>query len=160
LLGDLTTMTTTITRTLRFFGQAYGDTPVTLVASINNTELFNGTVSTIAGPVPLGLILEDQVILFTVSFPGDAEGRGSFPMSVTVSGGDSVIFGVIRANYEPISTGNRGPDIFGPVFDGDARSNVAIDGIAQSDVYQDGKKVSYCWIVHNGSTLSHNLNLA
>ena len=62
----------TTTRTLQFFGQAYGDTPVTLVASINGTELFNGTVSTIVGTAPLGLETADQVLLFTVSFPGDA----------------------------------------------------------------------------------------
>jgi hypothetical protein len=154
-------MTTTTTRTLQFFGQAYGDTPVTLVASINGTELFNGTVSTVAGPAPLGLDLPDQVLLFTVSFPGEAEGRGSFPMTVAVSGGDSVILGIIKANYEPIADGNRGPDIFGPVFNGDARSNVAIDGVVQPlPIVEDGKKGTNSWLVHSGSTLSHSLNLA
>ena len=152
---------TTTTRTLQFFGQAYGNTPVTLVASINGAELFNGPVSTIVGPVPLGLDLSDQVLLFTVPFPGDEEGRGSFPMTVAVNGGDSAILGIIKANYEPIATGNRGPDIFGPVFNGDARSNVAINGVVQPlpDV-EDGKKGTYAWLVHSGSILSHSLNLA
>ena len=154
-------MTTPITRTLQFFGQAYGNTPVTMVASIDGTELFNGTVSTVAGPAPLGLDTTEQTLLFTISFPGDAEGRGSFPMTVAVNGGDSAILGIVKANYEPIADGNRGPDIFGPVFNGDARSNVAIDGVVQPvPVVEDGKKGSYAWLVHSGSVLSHNLNLA
>jgi hypothetical protein len=152
----------TTTRTLQFFGQAYGDTPVTLVASIDGTELFNGTVSTIVGTAPLGLETADQVLLFTVSFPGDAEGRGAFPMTVAVNGGDSAVLGIVKANYEPIADGsNKGPDIFGPVFNGDARSNVAIDGVVQPlPVVEDGKKGSYAWVVHSGSTISCNLNLA
>lgn len=157
-------MTTTPapTRTLQFFGQGYGDTPVTLVANINGTELFNGTVPTVLGTPPLGLGLAEQVLLFSVSFPGGSRGRGSFPMTVAVSGGDSVILGIVKANYEPTGVGtNNGPDVFGPVFNGDARSAVAIDGVVQPDpIFEEGKTGSYSWTVHTGSTLSHNLNLA
>lgn len=165
MLGDLTIMTTT--RTLQFFGQAYGDTPVTLVASINGTELFNGTVSTVSGTPPLGLDLAEQVLLFTVPFPigiGPGKvsaGRGAFPMTVVVSGGDAVILGIVKGNYQPIVGGNNGPDVFGSVFDGDARSNVAINGVVQPEpVHEEGKTGSYAWVVQSGSTISCNLNLA
>lgn len=149
------------TRTLQFFGQGYGDTLVTLVASINGTELFNGTVSTVPGTAPLGLDYVDQEFLFSVSFPGGADGRGSFPMTVAVSGG-AVILGIVKANYQPTAkNANNGPDIFGPVFDGDARSNVAINGVVQPVPTQEpGLKGSYAWVVQSGSTLSCNLNLA
>lgn len=150
------------TRTLQFFGQGYGDTPVTLVASINGTELFNGTVSTVSGTPPLGLDLASQVLLFSVPFVGGAEGRGAFPMTVAVSGGNSVMLGIVKGNYEPNNTAtNSGPDVFGGVFNGDARSDVAIDGVVQPvPTREEGKKGSYAWTVPTGSTLSYNLNLA
>ena len=160
-------------RTFQFFGQGYGDTPVNLVASINGTELFNGTVSTVPVPAtpPLGLALADQVLLFSVEFAGaPAAGQniptthGAWPMTVTVSGGNSVILGIIKANYEPTPpTGetNNGPDVFGGIFNGDARSNVAIDGVVQTEpVREEGKKGSYAWTVPTGSTLSCTLNIA
>jgi hypothetical protein len=161
-------------RTFQFFGQGYGDTPVNLVASINGTELFNGTVSTVPVPVPrilpLGLDLADQVLLFSVEFAGAiAPGKtvptthGSFPMTVTVSGGDSVILGIIRANYAPLppdGATNGSPDVFGGIFNGDARSNVAIDGVVQPEPpREEGKKGSYSWAVPAGSTLSCTLNI-
>ena len=157
-------------RTFQFFGQGYGDTPVNLVASINGTELFNGTVSTVPGTPPLGLALADQVLLFSVEFEGVAApgktyatSSGSFPMTVTVSGGDSVILGIIKANYEltGVGTDNNGPDIFGGIFNGDARSNVAIDSVVQpAPVLEEGKKGSYTWLVPTGSTLACTLNIA
>ena len=158
-------------RTFQFFGQGYGDTPVNLVASINGTELFNGTVSTVPvpGTLPLGLGLSDQVLLFSVEFAGSiAPGKsvptthGSFPMTVTVSGGNSVILGIVKANYEPTGVGtNNGADIFGPVFNGDARSNVSINEVVQpAPTPEDGKTGSYAWTVPAGSTLSCTLNIS
>jgi hypothetical protein len=159
-------------RTFQFFGQGYGDTPVNLVASINGTELFNGTVSTVSGTAPNGLDLADQVLLFSVQFAGaPLPGKtvpithGSFPMTVTVSGGNSVILGIIKANYEPTGVAgsgtNNGPDVFGGVFDGDARSNVSINGVVQPiPTPEPGLKGSYAWTVPTESTLACNLNLA
>ena len=72
------------------------------------------------------------------------------------------VLGIVKANYEPTGLNtNNGPSVFGPVFDGDARSSVTIDGVVQPDpIKEEGKKGTYSWLVYSGSTLSHNLNLA
>lgn len=153
---------TTPTRTLRFYGKAYGETPVSLTVSINGNELFNGPVSTAPGTPPRGLANNEQEILFTVPFPRGATGRGSFPMTVAVSGGDSVILGSIDSNYAPTGVGtDTGADTYWGVYNGDARSDVQIDGVAQADPVREAEYTgSYCWLVYTGSTLSCNLNLA
>lgn len=150
------------TRTLQFFGQAYGDTPVTLIVTINNSEVFNGTVNTIPETPPRGLETTEQVLLFSVPFASGVEGRGLFPMTVSVDGGTGVILGSVKSNYAPTGVGtNSGPDLYTGVSSGDVRSDVEIDGIAQIEpVRESGKSGSYCWLVYSGSTLSHKLNLA
>lgn len=89
-------------RTLQFYGYAYGTTPVTLTVTINNTVVFSGEVSTINSPISNEDITSSPV-LFTIQdstlFPSNWE--GSYPLSITVTGGDGIrISSMPLCNYK------------------------------------------------------------
>ena len=89
-------------RTLQFYGAAYGDSNVSLTATINGTTVFSGEVATINAPILLPPVdLTSTTLLFSVDnstlFP--TNWCGSYPMSITVTGGLGVVFGNIYCNY-------------------------------------------------------------
>ena len=92
-------------RTLQFVGCAYGNVPVQITANINNTTVFNGTVSTLDEPIPDGPTSNktflDNPILFSIEnndlFTTDFS--GTYPLSVTVTGGDGITLGPVKANF-------------------------------------------------------------
>ena len=89
-------------RTLNFSGYAYGNSNVTLAVTINGVSVFNGEVATLNEPLPSPDVdLDNAPTLFSVAatdlFPTTFS--GSYPMSVTVTGGDGAIFGSIYSNY-------------------------------------------------------------
>ena len=88
-------------RTLQFLGYALGTSPVQITASINDTVVFTGPVETLdpglkysldASPYPV-LFSVDSTDLFPTTF------SGSYPVTMTVTGGDSVTFGTVLCNY-------------------------------------------------------------
>ena len=94
-------------RTLQFYGLAYGDSNVSLTATINGTTVFSGEVPTINSPVPVPPVdFSNEIILFSIEnstlFPTNYS--GAYPMSITVSGGYAAAFNDINCNYMP--TGN------------------------------------------------------
>ena len=97
-------------RTLQFYGAAYGNSNVSLTATINNNVVFSGEVPTINSPIPPptnnSINSMDEVLLFSLPdsplFPTNWE--GSYPVSITVSGGYGVIFTEIYSNYMNIFT--------------------------------------------------------
>ena len=94
-------------RTLQFYGCAYGDSNVSLTATINGTTVFSGEVPTINSPVPVPPVdFSNEIILFSIEnstlFPTNYS--GAYPMSITVSGGYAAAFNDINCNYMP--TGN------------------------------------------------------
>lgn len=91
-------------RTLQFYGIAYGNgsSNVSLTAIINDTIVFSGEVPTNNEPfIPGNTDTTNTQVLFSVVdsslFPTTWE--GAYPMSITVSGGNSVIFDKIYCNY-------------------------------------------------------------
>jgi hypothetical protein len=88
-------------RTLQFYGLAYGNSNVSLTATINGTTVFSGEVPTINSPVPAPPVDFNEVILFSTGnstlFPTNYS--GAYPMSITVTGGYGAIFRAIKANY-------------------------------------------------------------
>lgn len=89
-------------RTLQFIGYAYGNTPVSLTAQINGTQVFSGEVSTIDTAIPPAPNdLSSAPALFTVEdsslFPTDFS--GSYPMTITVSNGYGIMLGPVLSNY-------------------------------------------------------------
>jgi hypothetical protein len=83
-------------RTFQFMGQGYGNTPVSIVASINNTVIYSGEVPTIERSAN-----QQDSVLFTIDNSADlnTDFAGSLPMTVVVSGGQSIKFGLINSNY-------------------------------------------------------------
>ena len=89
-------------RTLQFYGLAYGNSNVSLTAIINGTTVFSGEVPTINSPMPTPPIdLSNEVILFSTEnstlFPTNY--YGTYPMSITVTGGYAAVFRTIKSNY-------------------------------------------------------------
>jgi hypothetical protein len=88
-------------RTLQFYGCAYGTSNVSLNATINDLVVFSGEIPTVDSQIS-----NNDTLLFSVEnaafIPTNWE--GSFPMSITVTGGDGVTFTDINSNYMPIIT--------------------------------------------------------
>lgn len=87
-------------RTLNFYGEAFGESNVSLTAVINSITVFSGEVPTVNQPLPYTASPTDN-LLFSISesslFP--TNWAGSYPMSVTVTGGSGIVFGKIYCNY-------------------------------------------------------------
>ena len=94
-------------RTLQFYGLAYGNSNVSLTATINGTTVFSGEVPTINSPVPPPPF-SNEVILFSIEnsslFPTNYS--GAYPMSIAVSGGYAAAFNDINCNYMPTNNVN------------------------------------------------------
>jgi len=88
-------------RTLQFYGTAYGDSNVSLTATINGNTVFSGEVPTINSPMPPPPHDLSNNILFSIEnsslFPTNY--AGSYPMSIKVTGGYVAVFGLITCNY-------------------------------------------------------------
>ena len=89
-------------RTLQFYGLAYGNSNVSLTATINGTTVFSGEVPTINSPMPVPPIdFSNEVILFSIEnsslFPTNYS--GAYPMSIAVSGGYAAVLNNINCNY-------------------------------------------------------------
>ena len=89
-------------RTLQFYGFAYGNTTVSLKATINGTDVFAGEVATINAelpPPPLDIV--NAPLLFSVAdstlFP--TNWAGSYPMTIAVNSGSGIVLGTIFSNY-------------------------------------------------------------
>ena len=89
-------------RTLQFYGLAYGNSNVSLTATINSTTVFSGEVPTINSPMPVPPVdFSNEVILFSIEnstlFPTNYS--GAYPMSIAVSGGYAAVLNNINCNY-------------------------------------------------------------
>ena len=83
------------TRTIKLIGKAYSTSgDVSLVVNFNNTEVFNGTVSTINSAPPA----KGEVGLELASWTVDTSVTGSIPLTIAVSGG-SFQFNNLIGNY-------------------------------------------------------------
>jgi hypothetical protein len=96
-------------RTLQFYGLAYGDSNVSLTATINGNIVFSGEVPTTNSPLPLPPVddqVDNAVLLFSLPdsplFPSNQ--TLSYPVSISVSGGYGVILSAIYSNYTNIPT--------------------------------------------------------
>ena len=164
-------------RTLQFLGLAYGNSAVTITATIDNVVVYNDTVTTL-DEVMLdpGTDWTTTNQLFAVEnsdqFP--IEFSGSRVMSVTVTGGEGIFLTHVLSNYiaQPTQVGNiwantpGNATTFVSCYRGtptnseetsDCRSNVVIDGVAP-EPYVKSPGI-WTWQVNDGSTLVCNLNV-
>ena len=161
-------------RNLKFYGFAYGDTPVTLEVKINGQQVFLNTVTTTPGTMPLDThsVICDQTLfevddtdLFPTTF------SGPYTHSIEVSGGDGILLGQILSNYMAVKTGNTttpgNATSYSSVYYGthtnsestpDPRSSVMIDGALQVPPVPVSSG-TWTWLVDSGSNLSCNLNI-
>jgi hypothetical protein len=162
-------------RNLKFYGIAYGDTPVSLDVIIDGQQVFSNTVSTTPGDLPLDVnsIVCDQVLfevdgteLFPITF------SGSLDHSITVTGGSGVLLGPVLSNYMNFYVGNTvlsgTATSFVSVYSGtpansentpDVRSNVYINGVQQVPPCEISQG-TWTWPVPTSSNLSCHLNIA
>ena len=88
-------------RTLQFLGYAIGTSPVQITASINDTVVFSGAVETSDPNLQDSLDENPYPVLFSVDnsdlFPTTFS--GSYPMTMTVTGGSGVVVGPVLSNY-------------------------------------------------------------
>ena len=153
-------------RTLQFYGFAYGNSNVSLTATINGTTVFSGEVPTINSPVPAPPVdFSNEIILFSIEnstlFPTNYS--GAYPMSIAVSGGYAAAFNGINCNY--MLTGNIATTVMenssisgnvltvGTVSSGTVLINQLLNG---TDIVANTRIVSgsdTTWIVSNSQTV-------
>jgi len=167
-------------RTLQFLGSAYGDSAVTITATIDNVVVYNGTVTTSTEPAPVSEdIVKPQPVLFAVEnsdqFP--IEFAGSRSMTIAVAGGEMVFLDQVLCNYmtgRQDLNSNTSPVIAGSATrfiscyigtptnsEGtrDCRSSVTLNGNVQVPPLPVSQG-TWTWGITDGSTLAFNLNVS
>ena len=164
-------------RTFQFYGIGCGNTPVTVTARVNSTEIFSGEIATIDQPVdpwPYPQPAEvDTTVLFSLTDSAllNTDFAGSLPMTVVVTGGEGALFGEIKSNYYlgnvDVTPTAGTVDNFAQCYQGipansngttDPRSSVAINGVDQP-VALDPEGCN-TWLVPTGSTMTYNWNIS
>lgn len=151
------------TRTVKMFGLAYGSSPAEITVTVDGNAIYTGTVTTADSPLPElpnPDLTPTTIELCEFEIPMDFS--GTKPMACTVNTG-TVIFAQIKANYCVIANTDpvvgTGPTGFYNIDRmGDARSNVAIDGLAQP-INHEELPGTWWFKVPTGSTLTYNLDV-
>lgn len=93
-------------RTLQFCGCAYGNTSVSITATINGVNVFSGDLPTADLPLDTPA---NSAVMFSVAnttlFP--TNWAGSYPMSITVNSGNGLLLDGINSNYMRQSASQR-----------------------------------------------------
>ena len=163
-------------RTFQFYGLGYGNTPVTVTAHVNSTEIFSGEITTVDQPiVPYPQPIPPEVetnLMFSLADSAllNTDFAGSLPMTVAVSGGYGAMVGWIKCNYyqgniqtDPAAgtVGNFGICYLGTPTNSegslDSRSSVTIGGIPQTPNRPPNGQ--WIWLVPTASTMSYNWNI-
>jgi hypothetical protein len=85
-------------RTIKFTGQGYGESPVSVTATVDGTTVFSGTVPTTTGWVKT--LTADQVDLFSFELPIEFEGTKDVSLAVT---GDNLYIAAVYANFVAVN---------------------------------------------------------
>lgn len=175
-------------RTFKQLGQAYGSSPVQIIAKIDGIEVFNGVVSALDEPVPMmptATPIESQV-LFT--WTTDVAFEGTKAVEITAVGG-TILLTEAFVNYSTASMEQKselsyptpvssGPDGYYPLFGAEiladktgsaARStnilklnymsDVAINGIPLIQDTESGLDGQWVWAISNGKVLTGSINV-
>jgi hypothetical protein len=162
-------------RTFKQLGKAFGTEQLSLLATLDNVEIFNG-------PIPTG-INESAPDLSKVTWPygdelftwtEDIEYVGSKEMRIQVIGVGYLMLTTTNANYISVEVSTDpyyvtipgGPDVFSGFysqkFDGyefsDPYTNVVIGGTPRS-ADDSASRGQWTWTVHGGSEFVATLNV-
>jgi len=150
-------------RTLHFHGYAYGSSNVSLKVTVNGTVVFSGEVTTIDPPTPPTpadwittplLFSIDNSTLFPTNW------SGSYPMSVEVNGGSTVVLNGIFSNYM------QGPSTSYSIMENATidGTTLTIDTVSAGNVAVGqtiyGNGVTYRTNIVSGSNLTWTVNLS
>jgi hypothetical protein len=91
------------TRTVRFYGRGYGNTPVEITVTANGSTVYNGPVPT----VPVNSSTNSQT-LFDMQLP--IEFSGVIPMSILVNSGEYIQLNDVEANYAYLASSVYTPE--------------------------------------------------
>jgi len=164
-------------RTFQFCGIGYGNTPVTVTARVNSTEIFSGEIATIdqpINPVPYPTPeIANTTVLFSLADSAllNTDFAGSLPMTVVVTGGEGILLSEIQSNYYQgnvqVNPNAGTVGNFAQCYNGtptnsegtpDPRSSVAIDGIQQVPPLEPSPGC-WVWLIPAGSTMTYNWNI-
>jgi hypothetical protein len=173
-------------RTFKQMGQAYGSSPVQIVAKIDGVEIFNGSVPALDTPTPLPGATVADVELF--SWPGEVAFSGNKIIEIIVSGG-SVLLTDTLGNYVadqtippvgepgfPKTPVSAGPDVYSYFYGHfaldpdttppesniwvlDPLSNVTINGMPRVPAYTPTQSGQWNWLVPAGSVFNATLSI-
>lgn len=147
------------TRTVQFVAYGFSETGnASVTATFDGNTVYSGNIPTqnIEYSPSLALLPEAQVA-FTWEIP--LEMTGAYPMTVEVTGGNTVVFGPVLSNYNVYQdTGIAGQ--FGDIYSTgpDCRSDVFLNEVAQEPHVESG--YDWTWTLVNGDVLSYNLNIS
>jgi hypothetical protein len=155
-------------RTVRVYGQGYGETPASITATLNGVVVFDGEIPTTNQPITD--LIVDPAILFTFEVPLPTD--GTIPQTITVNTG-TVIFAGISANYNQLPTILPGPDVYAAIswranytaeprtiLGVDPRSNPTIDGIPQTSPVDTEEGSTVWWTIPQDSVFEYDLVVA
>jgi hypothetical protein len=144
-------------KTLQFLGNGYGPTGTSaaVVVTFNGNAVFTGSIPTIYNAGEPLKAPDEMQPLFTVEVPEDL--FGTFPMTVQVTAGDQVDLTQILSNLNN-EAGNV--NVFGVMGTGsDNRSNVVINGVAQSIPEPRAEDGEWTWSIPAGGTMNCDINV-
>ena len=142
------------TRTVKFYGNVYGSSDVTIRMNFNNVEVHNATIAPDAALLPAIPGSPDnpstEHVLFT--FDLDTSVTGEIPLEVEVNGG-TVVFAFLEGNYS--TDGNKGDDpatVNGALSNEfPTKANPAINGTALAIDDIDGE---WWHVIYDGNTFT------
>lgn len=158
-------------RTVQILGVAFGETPATVIATLDGNTIFNGTVTTRNEPIPTSnwtQLMNEWTPLFTFEIPMDFE--GTIPMTCETSG-SPVVFGTIAANYSnvwvygnveaniPGYAESSGPDGYAVIHSHDPRINTTLNGQPFTPERGASATGTWWWIIAESNVLGYDLHI-
>lgn len=163
-------------RTFKQYGKAFGLEPLSMTASLNGVEIFNGPIPTVInepGPDMATVTWPYGDVLFT--WTDELEFVGSKEMRIQLIGQGYVMLTSTNANYVCVEVATEpfyvtipgGEEVFNGFysqkFDGyeahDPFTNVVIGGIPCTPDNTGETRGQWTWIVHGGSEFVATLNV-
>lgn len=157
-------------RTFQIFGKAYGPEPVTVVAKVDNVEVFNGTVPTVNEPLPTLPTTDFEEtqaltgsVIFEFTKPLDWEGVVNLNIAVFAPGSGHLILTEKTGNFLPPSDAEdvfeslENPYNYEGVTYSDPLVNVTLNGVSRQRTYDPSITGDYWWQLADTTELNGDL---